>query len=239
MDKVKGFFQVIIVILCIVFIWYGGEWLYDKVWLWFQKVHTRDIYENQLTQKRFQITEAHLGEYFIDSLQVKSSFIEKHGEDSIRSIYTNEIYILNDIFKHALKYESWLKNMNYYLSEYYQNNSYVSSHDSERRKRILEAFHLQDFSTNPNDAKSRINEYSNRIESSGIAVYNDQANIINQLSKRELDELKKEIVLEMNDWNRHDTYFRCNDYSEFNGKYNKYGWLNADVIDSKLYKKIN
>ena len=29
------------------------------------------------------------------------------------------------------------------------------------------------------------------------------------------------------------------DYSESATKYTDFGWLNADVIDSKLYKKIN
>jgi hypothetical protein len=110
----------------------GGTWLYENI-VWFKKVDAGDIYENQLTQKRFMITEARRGWYIMDSLQ----------------------------------------------------------------------------------------------------------QILNYTPEREPNDSKAELKKEMKNINRGDTYFRCNNYLEFFDKYNKFGWLNADIINSKLYKKIN
>ena len=238
MDNIKAWVVIILVIGIISFIYDDGNWFYTRI-TWFQKVQTGEIYENQLTQRRFLITDAHFGRYFIDSLQRRLGYFEKYGVDSVRSLYTKEIYILNNLFAFALNHEGWLPDMDNYLSEFYHNSSTISSQVQERRRRILEAFQLNYFPPNPDEVRKMIKSYGKRIESTGIAIMNDSGNLINMLSSREFNELKSEMSSEIQDWKRFDTYFRCNDYSEFQNNYNKYWWLDVSVIDSKLYKKIN
>ena len=239
MKNIKDiFWGIFALVIVIALLFQGGRWLYENI-TWFKKVDAGDIYENQLSQKRFMITEARRGAYYIDSLQQRINYLEKGGADSIRLFYVNEIHKLNYLFEFALNHKAWLLDMDNYLSEFYSNESTMSFQVQERRRNILEAFNLNHFPADSNEVRKIIRDYGERIESTGISIWKDSGSPLNFLPEREFNELKKEQQKEMKDWSRGDTYFRCNDYLEFDGKYNKYGWLNADIIDSKLYKKIN
>ena len=68
----------------------------------FQKVEVGDIYENQLTRNRFMITEAHFGEYYIDSLAMRITHLriqENSIKQTSRNLYSQNLLNLHSILE--------------------------------------------------------------------------------------------------------------------------------------------
>ena len=88
--------------------------------------------------------------------------------------------------------------MDNYLSNNYSNESTLSYENQDRREKILQAFQLYNFTTNPDTARMIIKKYNGRNELS----------LINTLCANEFNEAKIELHGWIKNWNRYDTYFK-------------------------------
>ncbi len=204
----------------------------------FQKVEVGDIYENQLTRNRFMITEAHFGEYYLDSLSSRITLLRIQKESIIQSskhLYSDNITNLHSTFESVLKYGTNLEDMNDYTNRWSANfYNGISEQVGNVRLTILRALPVQTYYYSSFLARGQVQTNKNFVERSSDSL-------CDVFSERDFDNELSQLQRSKALFKTYDTYFACTDYNEFKYKYlaSDLYLINADTMDFKLYKKIN